>query len=385
MPSTGIKIFLEVSHHLCSIYNSIQRDIKKKKLPSRGQHLSTENQRELKTDTVLHGCSSCSPWCFCKEDTIDFYCVRKAAWPWEAAGSIYNPKVSLQVCQTKSHTEKGRKQTRLFYFFTLKLPRGNSTDLWRWQVKKDHKDIRLCREKITRATAQTEFNLTTAVKDTKHFNKYISKKRKTKEILHSSLDAQANTWQWMRRRQKYFASGFNSKTSRPHGTQTGTERRNPHKLGWNNQWPATPPAHPHFYRPQRDPTQGYRGRWQRSVPSHFQRIIKVGKNFQDWVQPLNGEQNHNTKCHIQLFLQHFQVTPHFPVQPVPRLSHPFCEKFLPDAQPPLLACQNYGLPERRGWSPTTSFQIVVEGNKVFPESPFLQVEYPQLSHLLFTF
>lgn len=50
-------------------------------------------------------------------------------------------------------------------------------------MKKDHKDVeRLCREKITRATAQTEFNLTTAIKDdTKHSYKYISKKRKTKE------------------------------------------------------------------------------------------------------------------------------------------------------------------------------------------------------------
>lgn len=61
-------------------------------------------------------------------------------------------------------------------------------------MKKDHKDVgRLCREKITRAKAQTEFNLSSAIKDnTKHFYKYISKKRKTKENLYSSLDVQAN-------------------------------------------------------------------------------------------------------------------------------------------------------------------------------------------------
>lgn len=48
-------------------------------------------------------------------------------------------------------------------------------------------------KKITRVKAQTEFNLTSAVKgNTKHFYKYISKKRKTKENLHSSLDVQAN-------------------------------------------------------------------------------------------------------------------------------------------------------------------------------------------------
>lgn len=50
-----------------------------------------------------------------------------------------------------------------------------------------------CREKITRAKAQTEFNLITAVKDnTKHFYKNTSKKSKTEENLHVSLDAQAN-------------------------------------------------------------------------------------------------------------------------------------------------------------------------------------------------
>lgn len=61
-------------------------------------------------------------------------------------------------------------------------------------MKKDHKDVeRLCREKITRATAQTGFNVTTAIKDdTKYFYKYLHNKRKTKENHYPSLDAQAN-------------------------------------------------------------------------------------------------------------------------------------------------------------------------------------------------
>lgn len=59
---------------------------------------------------------------------------------------------------------------------------------------KDHKHVkRSCREKITRATAQTEFNVTTAIKDDiKYFYKYLSKKRKTNENHYPSLDAQAN-------------------------------------------------------------------------------------------------------------------------------------------------------------------------------------------------
>ncbi|KAK4826164.1 LOW QUALITY PROTEIN: hypothetical protein QYF61_005737 [Mycteria americana] len=84
---------------------------------------------------------------------------------------------------------------------------------------------------------------------------------------------------------------------------------------------------------------------------------------------------------------------HFPGQPVPRLDNPFSEEKFPNIQskPPLvqleaisscpIAC--YLGEETDPHLSTTSFQVVVESNKVPPEPPFLQAKQPQFPQPLF--
>ena len=53
--------------------------------------------------------------------------------------------------------------------------------------------MRLCRAEIRRSKAQLEISLASAIKDNKKcFYKYVSSKRKTRESLHSLLDAEGN-------------------------------------------------------------------------------------------------------------------------------------------------------------------------------------------------
>ena len=53
--------------------------------------------------------------------------------------------------------------------------------------------MKLCREKIRKAKAQLELNLATKVKDnSKNFYKYINSKRRARENLYPSLDAEGS-------------------------------------------------------------------------------------------------------------------------------------------------------------------------------------------------
>ncbi|XP_053940070.1 uncharacterized protein LOC128854090 [Cuculus canorus] len=81
-----------------------------------------------------------------------------------------------------------------------------------------------------------------------------------------------------------------------------------------------------------------------------------------------------------------------PGQPLPVPNDPFCEKFFPDVQsdPPLAqleAIPPCPVPCHLGEEAsihlsTTSFQVVVESNKVSPQPPLLQAKQPQFPHPL---
>ncbi|KAK4831266.1 hypothetical protein QYF61_016736 [Mycteria americana] len=70
-------------------------------------------------------------------------------------------------------------------------------NLWKNEQasQEDYKGVaRLCREKIRRAKAELELNLTTAIKDNKkYFFKYISSKRRAKENLQPLVHGGGNT------------------------------------------------------------------------------------------------------------------------------------------------------------------------------------------------
>ncbi|KAK4806931.1 hypothetical protein QYF61_012652 [Mycteria americana] len=78
---------------------------------------------------------------------------------------------------------------------------------------------------------------------------------------------------------------------------------------------------------------------------------------------------------------------HFPGQPVPMLDNPFSEVKFPNIQskPPLVQLEAisscpitcYLGEETDPHLSTTSFQVVVESNKVSPQPPFLQAKQPQ--------
>ncbi|KAK4820755.1 hypothetical protein QYF61_006095 [Mycteria americana] len=87
------------------------------------------------------------------------------------------------------------------------------------------------------------------------------------------------------------------------------------------------------------------------------------------------------------YLQGWRLN-HFPGQPVPMLDNPFSEVKLPNIQskPPLAQLEAisshpitcYLGEETDPHLSTTSFQVVVESNKVSPQPPFLQAKQPQL-------
>ncbi|KAK4819924.1 hypothetical protein QYF61_015299 [Mycteria americana] len=87
------------------------------------------------------------------------------------------------------------------------------------------------------------------------------------------------------------------------------------------------------------------------------------------------------------YLQGWRLN-HFPGQPVPMLDKPFSEVKFPNIQskPPLAQLEAisscpitcYLGEETDPHLSTTSFQVVVEGNKVSPQPPFLQAKQPQL-------
>ena len=95
-----------------------------------GKPKGTEDTFFMAVDLVHIGISAR------RMNTIHCYYVRKAVMTMRRGLFSLQPKVSLRVHQTKSHTEKDRKQTRSFYFLTLTLPRGTSiSSWWRWWQK----------------------------------------------------------------------------------------------------------------------------------------------------------------------------------------------------------------------------------------------------------
>jgi len=104
--------------------------------------------------------------------------------------------------------------------------------------------------------------------------------------------------------------------------------------------------------------------------------------------------NHILKCHIYIFFEHLQGwwLNHFPGQPVPMSDHSFSKEIFPKiySKPPLTQLEaissrpvaSYLGEETNTCLITTSFQVVVESNKVPPQPPLLQTKQPQLPQLL---
>ncbi|KAK4817034.1 hypothetical protein QYF61_026040 [Mycteria americana] len=102
--------------------------------------------------------------------------------------------------------------------------------------------------------------------------------------------------------------------------------------------------------------------------------------------PLNHVPKHLSQTSFK-YLQGWRLN-HFPGQPLPMLDNPFSEEKFPNIQskPPLaqleaisscpMAC--YLGEETDPHLSTTSFQVVVESDKVSPQPPFLQAKQPQL-------
>lgn len=122
----------------------------------------------------------------------------------------------------------GKKQpdwTGSFYWKSKKKKRAYG--LWKkWQATQEvHKDvIRSWREKITKAKAQLELDMATAVKDNKNwFYKYINNIKRAKKNIHLLLVVEGNIVTKDEEKavvlDAFLASVFNRKTSDPKGNQ----------------------------------------------------------------------------------------------------------------------------------------------------------------------
>ncbi|KAK4824286.1 hypothetical protein QYF61_013031 [Mycteria americana] len=130
-------------------------------------------------------------------------------------------------------------------------------------------------------------------------------------------------------------------------------------------------------------------------------FITESRNHLGWKRPLRSSSptvnltlpspplNHVPKHLIQTsfkYLQGWRLN-HFPGQPVPMLDNPFSEVKFPNLQskPPLVQLEAisscpitcYLGEETDPHLSTTSFQVVVESNKVSPQPPFLRAKQPQ--------
>ncbi|KAK4828638.1 hypothetical protein QYF61_000286 [Mycteria americana] len=124
-------------------------------------------------------------------------------------------------------SRRGRRPARLNRELWIELKKKRRVyNLWKkGQASQEvYKGVaRLCREKITRAKAELEINLATAVKDNKKYFKYISSKRRAKENLWPLLDRGGNPVTKDEEKAEvlnaFFASVFNSRANCSLGTQ----------------------------------------------------------------------------------------------------------------------------------------------------------------------
>ena len=125
--------------------------------------------------------------------------------------------------------------------------------------------------------------------------------------------------------------------------------------------------------------------------SESSRLEKTLKIIQSNHQlNINSSQLHHIpKCHIYTSFKYLQgwSLNHFPGQPVPMLDNSFGEKIFPNnpSKPPLVQLEVvssrpitcYLGEVTNTHLAATSFQVVAGSDKVSPEPPFLQPQFPQ--------
>jgi len=116
------------------------------------------------------------------------------------------------------------------------------------------------------------------------------------------------------------------------------------------------------------------------------RIIEVGKDLEDHQVQLSSHHHHVVKCHIYKFFERLQGwrLHRFPGQPVARLYNSFSEETFPNSQskPPLTQLEAIAsrpiasyLGEGTNTLLTrTTFQVVVEMDKVSSQPPLIQAK-----------
>ncbi|KAK4832522.1 hypothetical protein QYF61_023854 [Mycteria americana] len=121
----------------------------------------------------------------------------------------------------------------------------------------------------------------------------------------------------------------------------------------------------------------------------------AASQYLKWAYKKDGERLFSRACCDRTKSQNHRIgwqLNHFPGQPVPMLDNPFREEKFPNIQskPPLAQLQAissrpitcYLGEETDPHLATTSFQVVVESNKVSPQPPLLQAKQPQFPQVI---